>query len=201
MFIVSPLLSSHITIHLLSTQLALAPLVALPEGFTLRGYLPGDRRTWVGLQRVADPCLEVSEETFNEEFGRHQPSLISRQFYALTGDGRPVGTTTAWFSGKASGLVKGLAVVLAYSGCGLEEALLSEAIRRFESFGYEKAEAALTANRLDLVRLFLKFGFQPDIRSLHEEAAWKDIQGAFEGVRQAPALIRLAGWLGRLFTR
>jgi ribosomal protein S18 acetylase RimI-like enzyme len=200
MFIVSPLISSHINVNLKHANLTQSPVYAIPTGYTLRGYLPGDRKTWVSLLQVADPCLEVNEETFVEEFGRHQPSLISRQFYACTQEGKAVGTSTAWFAGKTSGLVKGLAVALAHSGRGLEEALLSEAIRRFENFGYEQARVSVGANRLDQIRLFMNFGFQPEVRSTREEAAWKDIQMALGDVARVPFLLRLAGWLRRLIS-
>ena len=79
------------------------PEFALPTGFSLRWYQPGDEENWFRIQAAADQFNEITPELFQRQFGTDQGMLAQRQCYLLDATGKAVGTGTAWFNDNFQG--------------------------------------------------------------------------------------------------
>jgi len=158
------------------TDLCERPLVSVPEGFTVRGYRPGDEAAWRAIHEVADPRHAFTAATFGEQFGTDVATLAARQCYLTTNDGTSVGTATAWFGdgrwGEATGRVHWMAIVPEYQGRGLARPLLSIVLDRLVELDHERAYLTTSTARIPAVNLYLKFGFVPALRCPEERDRW-----------------------------
>ena len=73
------------------------PACALPEGFALRWYEPGDEQAWRHIQAAADQYNVITEALFLRTFGHDQAALRQRVCFLTTAEGAPVGTAAAWW--------------------------------------------------------------------------------------------------------
>lgn len=156
------------------------PDFALPAGFDLRPYQPGDRDRWVGIVHAADPFLPISVATHEAAFGQDAKSLAERQQFLVAPDRQLIGTATAWHGEggrwQGWGRVHWLAVVPAWQGKGLGKALLGATLRRLRELGYTRAYLITETVRLAAIRLYLQFGFAPDLTQAADRAAWRDLR-------------------------
>jgi GNAT superfamily N-acetyltransferase len=94
------------------------PEFALPSGFALRWYQPGDEQHWLRIHLAADRLDEITPELFQTQFGLAAErglqsastcerrsgmksalhELGKRQCYLLAPTGEVIGTGTAWFN-------------------------------------------------------------------------------------------------------
>lgn len=155
------------------------PEFALPSGFTLRRYQPGDGAHWLRLHRVADQFNQITPELFRKQFGSDGRVLSERQSYLFAPTGEVIGTGTAWFNdnfaGAPWGRVHWMAVLPEFQGRGLGKALLSAICRRLRELGHERACLTTATARAPAVGLYLRFGFEPLIRSAEDERAWHEL--------------------------
>ena len=107
----------NLPLKMARANLANLPVFALPEGFSLRWYQPGDEAHWLGIHLATERFLEITPELFGKQFGLAeerglQPAsapergsgmnsalqlLRERQCYLLDPRGAVIGTGTAWF--------------------------------------------------------------------------------------------------------
>jgi GNAT superfamily N-acetyltransferase len=158
------------------------PKLQLPPPFALRGHRPGDVAHWVRIQATADPFHQFSPEVFREQFGSDVSLWESRQVFLCDIEGTPVGTSTAWFNpdyrGGAWGRVHWLAITPAWQGRGLSKALLAETCRRLRQLGHDRAYLVTETVRVAAIRLYMKFGFRPEVRDQADMAAWENLKQA-----------------------
>jgi GNAT superfamily N-acetyltransferase len=178
------------------------PEFALPAGFSLRWYQPGDEAHWRRIQCAADRFNRITPELFQRQFGwaaaRGTPpaaagearrrrkaalrDLGERQCYLRSPAGEVIGTGTAWFNddfeGGRWGRVHWLALLPEFQGRGLGRALLAAVCRRLRDLGHERAYLTTSTARLPALKLYLKFGFAPLIRTAREAAVWRDVLAA-----------------------
>lgn len=143
------------------------PEVPVAPPYALRGYRPGDAATWVQVHREAEPHHHVSEDLFFREFGRDEGPLRDRQLFLADETGAAIGTATAWWNDSYRGLPHGrihwVAVVPRMQGRGLSKVLVSALCQRFRELGHCRAYLTTETVRLRAIRLYLGFGFVPDI--------------------------------------
>src|ERR1051325_3616272 len=173
------------------------PTFALPTGFSLRWYQPGDEAHWRRIHLAAERFLEISPEFFCQQFGgaeterglqsasppeRKDPLnsalLHQRQCYLLDPRGEFIGTATAWLGeGERAewGRVHWMAIVPEFQGRGLGKILLAVICHRLRELGHERAFLHTSAARLQAIRLYWRFGFAPVVRNSEEQAAWREI--------------------------
>ena len=58
MLLLSPLITANFPIRM-THDLTQIPKHPLPAGYSFRNYLPGDKQTWISIQKAADPLEEV----------------------------------------------------------------------------------------------------------------------------------------------
>ena len=194
MLVASPSIGLNFPVRL-THNLAQLPKNPLPAGYSFSGYLPGDEQTWLEIQRAAEPDGGMTAEVFNAEYSCYQPPLSASQFYVLAPDGTAVGTATAWFCGKTCGLIKGLAVAPAHRGCGLEEAIVSEACRRFRNFEYSRGAIQVGSTQVEWIRALLRAGFCPDVTTGRDRAFWAELGAILAEPCQRQPLSKATDWL------
>lgn len=112
----------------------------LPEGFRVRGYRPGDEAAWAALEyEIGDfDTPEEARDYFAAVYGAHPRELARRCLFAEDGQGRAVGTCTAWRDPRNAGTCASLhwlAVSPAYQGKGLGRALCRRTLEVFRDLG------------------------------------------------------------------
>lgn len=154
------------------------PHYALPAGFTFRAHAPGDAVRWFRIQAAADRWNPISSTTFRADFGQDEAALAARQVFVLDPQGAAVGTVTAWWGelspGDTWGRVHWLAVLPEFQGRGLGRALMTWVCTRLQTLGHTRAYLTTSLLRLPALRLYLRFGFRPHVRSPEEAAAWRE---------------------------
>jgi GNAT superfamily N-acetyltransferase len=155
------------------------PEFALPEGFTLRWYQPGNEELWVRIHLATEWLCSITPGLFVQQFGSDPQLLAQRQCYLHAADGTAAGTATAWFDdafeGQAYGRVHWVAVVPEYQRHGCGKALVSVTCQRLRELGHERAYLATSALRVPAIRLYLQFGFKPLNRTQSEAKTWERI--------------------------
>lgn len=108
----------------------------VPEGFTLRGFLPGDEKHWA---RVETLVLEFDREEeavkyFIKEYGPHPDQLEGRCFLLFDEKQNPIATASAWFEkigDETIPMVHWVAVVPQYQGQGLGRLVMEKVLYTF----------------------------------------------------------------------
>ncbi|MBI2924610.1 MAG: GNAT family N-acetyltransferase [Verrucomicrobia bacterium] len=166
-------------VRMVRRSLADVPQFPLPAGFTLRRYRPGDVETWVRIEQAADRHLTGHREIHKREFAAHETLLGARQLFLCEPGGEGIGTATAWFGdhdGEPCGRVHWMAIVPEWQGKGLGKPLLTALCNRLRELGHTRAYLITETVRVPAIKLYLKFGFVPDIRGDADRAAWQDVQ-------------------------
>ncbi len=152
----------------------------LPPGFRFRWFGPGDQATWTDIWRRCEKFLQITPATFTQEFGTDEQVLALRQVFLLDAGGRAVGTSTAWLADEAHGphcgRVHWVAIVPEMQGRGLAKPLLSTCLRRMRELGYRSAVLGTQTVRVPAIRLYLQYGFVPEVRSDKERQGWRDLR-------------------------
>lgn len=155
------------------------PEVAFPEGFSVRPYQPGDERVWTDIWRDAEPLLSIDDNLFAREFGSDWGALRWRCFFIVDERGCAVGTVTAWYSrdfkGQDWGRIHWLAVRPAYQGRDLAKAAMSFALKQLAQW-HERAWLDTSGGRLGAIKIYLDFGFVPDMDAPGAKVAWQQVQ-------------------------
>lgn len=171
--------AASVRLSMIRSHLRGLPKHSVPPPFRTRWYRPGDEAAWVNVWRRADPALDLSVRTFEKEFGREADALAQRQCFLCDGDDVPIGTATAWYDSNYHGAVYGrihwVAVVPEMQGRGLGKAVLSAACDRLIELGHDRAYLLTESPRLRAIRMYLDFGFVPQVRSPEERDAWRAI--------------------------
>ena len=169
------------------------PMVPFPEGYGIRPMSVADIGLWTDIQRDAEPYIRIGDGTFMDSFGDDLAALPWRCFIITDPKGRGVGTISAWYNRNFRGLDYGqvhwVAVRPAYQGRGLAKAGLSYVMQRLAKW-HERSFLDTSTEREVAIRLYLDFGFEPD---LTPAGAW-EVWSKFASTVKHPALARaLAG--------
>ena len=174
----------NINVNMVRATLDDLPTYPLPDGYTLRMYQPGDEQAWVDIHVEADRWNRVTSATFWKEFGVDPVPLAARQFYLCNAAGTPIGTASGWFNedyhGAAWGRIHWVALRPAYHGRGLSKPLLAAACWCMRELGHDKAYLVTSTPRIPAINLYRSFGFEPEIRSPEDAAAWSLVRPYFK---------------------
>ncbi len=170
------IIARNVSVRMVRPTLEGLPVYPPPAGFTLRMYQPGDEAAWAAIHVEADRWNRITLETFWKEFGTDQAQLAARQFYLCDAAGQAIGTATGWYDedyhAAAWGRIHWVALLPAYHGRGLSRPLLAAACWRLKELGHDKAYLVTSTARIPALRLYRRFGFEPEIRSAEDEAIW-----------------------------
>ena len=169
----------YIDVKMIRDSLDDIPICALPAGYSIRWYRPGDEDVWLRIQSLADKYNEVTPELFRNEFGTDVKILSQRQCFLRQGTSDAIGTASAWFGdhdGQCLGKVHWVAIVPEHQGKGLAEPLLAATCDRLRSLGHSRAYLTTQTCRIAAINLYAKFGFAPLIESERVEDIWRELE-------------------------
>ena len=130
---------------------------------------------------------------FKEYFGADEVKLGRRQFYICNQKGKAIGTATAWYNpdyhGDHIGRVHWVAIHPDYQGQGLSRPLLSHVLNRLKELGHERCYLRTLHVRTPALRLYLSYGFKPDLRSERDKKIWQEVNRRFEKAGYPPVVL------------
>jgi GNAT superfamily N-acetyltransferase len=163
------------------------PDVPFPAGYSMRPLRRNEGGLWEDIWRDAEPFMKIENGLFEREFG-DDPAAIERRCYIITApDGIAVGTISSWYArdikGKDYGRIHWVATRKAYQGRGIMRAGLSYALRQIAQW-HERAVLGTSTGRIAAIKLYLDYGFLPDLDEPRAREAWT----AFRQKLNHPAL-------------
>jgi GNAT superfamily N-acetyltransferase len=166
------------------------PQFPVPEGFAIRNYRRNEGHIWTRIVKAAEPYIDIDDGLFDREFGHHLSVMTDRSFYLTTDTGEEIGTTTAWWQdvdGEVWGQIHWVAVHPDYQGQGLSKPLMSVAMARLKQ-AHERCFLGTSTGRIPAVKVYLDFGFIPDLSHENAQEAWTEVASVLEH----PLLTRFA---------
>lgn len=152
------------------------PSAPFPAGFGMRPFRRGEQGLWLDIERDAERELRVADDLFALEFGGDPAAAERRCFFVVNERGVAVGTVSAWhspaFRDGRYGRIHWLAVRPACQGRGLGRAALGHALRALAEW-HDKAWLLTSGDRKSAVKMYLDFGFVPDLNDERARAVWR----------------------------
>jgi len=168
----------NIGVRMLREHMENIPDVPFPEGFSVRTFRPGEGHIWTRIQQAAEPFFEIKDDLFHREFGENLPVMEDRSFFVITDDGEEVGTITAWWNSNLRneewGLIHWVAVHPDYQGRGLAKPAMTVAMKRLKQ-SHERAMLSTSSGRIIAIKVYLDFGFCPDLEAENSQEAWSEV--------------------------
>lgn len=154
------------------------PEYDLPDGYKMRPYQAGDLQHWLDFHSPLFDEGDITEALFWREYGRDETILAERQFYMLHGN-EVIGSISAWYGDETRGTHLGRIhwVVLHenYRSKGLSKPLLSFACQSLKELGHTQAYLTTDTQLIPALGLYLKFGFEPEIKNEVDQHAWDSV--------------------------
>ncbi len=163
------------------------PVHNLPAGYRFRPYQIGDERTWTDIQIAAEPFIEFNDENFAKEFGDRLETLPNRMFFLETEANRAIGSITAWWDTNWRdtgdwGRIHWVVMHPDYQRLGLTKPMMTHAMRILAKH-HTRATLGTSSGRPWAVKVYLDFGFTPDLSELSNPkilAAWQKVQAVIQ---------------------
>jgi len=173
--------AADLPVHMIRPHMDDIPQVPFPEGFSIRPMRRGEAALWTDIERDAEEYVAITDEVFEQEFGDDLQATERRCFFVVDAKGVAVGTISAWYSrdfkGQDYGRIHWVAIRRAYQGQGLGKAALSYAMNRLAEW-HERCWLATSTARLPALKLYLDFGFVPDLDPPGAREAWRQVRAA-----------------------
>jgi len=167
------------SVNMIRPHLRDIPEVPFPPGFRIRPMRLDEGGLWTDIWRDAEPYFDISDDLFQREFGFDPQAVPWRCFLIVDERGVAVGTISAWYDrnyrGQDYGRIHWVATRRAYQGKGLGRAGLSYALRALARW-HDRAVLDTQTRRLLAIRLYLDFGFLPDLEPPGAVDAWREVQ-------------------------
>ena len=157
------------------------PPFALPEGYRFAFYQPGDRDTWIDIEKSAKEfsSYEQGLESWNRYYEGREDMLPSRMVFIETDKGEKVATATAYFDiygndKTGAGWLHWVAVRREYQGRGLAKPLIAFTLGLMPGLGYDHAMLSSQTNTWLACKIYLDLGFRPESHNAKENAlGWR----------------------------
>ena len=156
------------------------PTFALPAGYGIRWYQPGDEEHWMRIHLECAGYGDLKPTLFTDQFGTDRDALVRRIAFVCREDGYPISTNAAWMNdwrGEHWGRVHWVATCASEQGKGLSKPLMTAVCERLRDLGHERAYLTTNTARVRAISLYMTFGFRPFPESGEEERAWKMLVG------------------------
>ena len=153
----------------------------LSAGYSMRTMLPEEAPVWTEVQRAAERVITIEDGLFLEEFGSDVPA-IERRCFLLMHEGHAVGTISAWYSANYKGTEENwgrlhwFAIRPSHQGRGLARPMISYVMEKFVEWGHPAAWLATSTSRIPALKLYLDFGFLPDLTQPGAKEAWETVR-------------------------
>lgn len=154
------------------------PEYTVPEGYKLRGYLPGDEDSWLEALNLGD-FGDWDRQRFDEYIlgqERTQGSVVAvrnDRIVAATFASKEVGADS---TGRVDFVVSHPDV----RGLGLGRAVCTEVVRYLVSRGYAQVVLYTDDWRLPAIGLYLSMGFEPQMTRSDMPERWRRVREQLE---------------------
>lgn len=166
----------NVPVKMIRLNLKDIPQCAMPAGYVMRAYQPGDEVVWIEINGAADQYNRFTLETFRHEFKGDVVGLKRRCFFLREPGGRDIGTVTSWYNreyhGRDIGRIHWVAILPEFQGKGLAKPMMTVAMNRLAEF-HDSAYLSTNTIRLIAIKVYLAFGFVPEIESDQDLASWE----------------------------
>lgn len=166
-------------VFMIRSHLSSIPQVSFPEGFGIRPMRLGEGTLWTDIERDAEEYFEISNDVFLQQFGYDLQATQWRSFIITNPKGAGVGTISAWydrsFKGQDYGQIHWVAIRPAYQRKGLGKAAVSIALNQLAQW-HERCYLGTQTKRLPAIKLYLDFGFVPDLDQPGAAEAWSEVK-------------------------
>ncbi|MFK7693771.1 GNAT family N-acetyltransferase [Paenibacillus sp. HJGM_3] len=171
----------HISLAMQREHLHDIPEAALPEGYRISLYQPGDEHFWADIETRAGEFREreAALEHFQREYGPHIDEVKQRCLFLFDPEGNAIGTATAWRGdtfGEPQGRIHWVGIVPEAQGRKLAKPLLSAALRVLAELGHTSAYLTTQTTSWRAVNLYLNYGFVPHRNSPSCDEGWTLIE-------------------------
>jgi GNAT superfamily N-acetyltransferase len=155
------------------------PQVPFPEGFRVRPMAPDEGGLWADIWRDADAAARIGGRLFRHQFGDDLPATRWRTFFVVDDHGVAVATISSWYNrtykGEDYGQIHWVAVRRSHWGQGLGKAMLAYALEQMAQW-HDRAYLGTQTKRLPAIKLYLNFGFLPDMDRPGAREAWREVK-------------------------
>jgi len=168
--------TDNVPVRMVRPDLLNVPDAALPAGLTIRPVCDGEGDLWTGIIRQSEHLGSVRDGLYEREFGFDPAAARERVYFATDAEGAAVGTVGVWYGTEEFagwGRVHWLYIMPGWQGQGIGRALLSFTLHRLAELGHDRAYLTTSTARLTALRLYLNYGFLPDLAYEDTEAAWQ----------------------------
>jgi len=157
------------------------PQYPMPAGYLMRLYAPGDEAAWAAINGAADKYNKITPDKFKREFKEDVTELKRRCFFLREPGGRDVGTVTSWFNrdyhGRDMGRIHWVAILPEFQGRGLAKPMMTVAMNRLAEL-HDSAYLSTGIARFVAIRIYLDFGFVPEIETAGDLDRWELVRKA-----------------------
>ena len=154
------------------------PQFAFPAGYGMRPMRLGEGVLWTEIQRASESWFTISDTLFDKQFGVDLPATASRCFFIINEQGDAIGTISAWYArdirGQEYGRIHWVAIIPAYRGKGLVKPAMSYTMNVMAQW-HERAYLDTSSGRIPAIKVYLDFGFLPDLELPDARAAWDKV--------------------------
>ncbi len=156
----------------------------LPEGYRFVFYRPGDRDSWIAIERSAKEfsAWDQGLAAWERYFGGHEALLPDRMVFIENQAGEKVATASAWFDvihgdPSGAGWVHWVAVRRDCQGRGLSKPLVACVLGLLKGLGYPRAKIPTQTTSWVAVKVYLDLGFRPiPQNAIHSRDGWRIVK-------------------------
>ena len=155
------------------------PESQIPDGYELRGYLPGDEESWVELFNTGGFGSDWDRERFDEYMTG--PERKEGSVVATLGDRIVAATFASVEVGMdCTGRVDFVTSHPDVRGLGLGRAVCTGVVRYLVDRGYANVVLYTDDWRLPAIGLYLSMGFEPQMTRMDMPERWRRVQEQLE---------------------
>ncbi|MBN2004182.1 MAG: GNAT family N-acetyltransferase [Anaerolineae bacterium] len=166
------------SVHMVRTTLTDIPPIPFPAGFHIRTMRPDEGGLWRDIWRDAETYFPIGETLFENQFGYDPQAIRWRCYLVVDERDIAVGTISAWynqdFRDGVWGQIHWVALRPAHWGKGLAKPMLSHALTQMAQW-HGRAFLGTQTKRLRAIKLYLNFGFVPDLEEPGAVEAWREV--------------------------
>ena len=171
----------YVELEFLRDTLLDIPQYELPDGYRFVFYKPGDRDTWIEIEKSAKEfsSYEQGLESWNRYYLGKEDSLSERMIFIENAAGEKVATATAYYDiygndKTGAGWLHWVAVRRDHQGRGLARPLIAYTLGLMPGLGYDHAMLSSQTNTWLACKIYLDFGFRPHPDSVrHNLLGWR----------------------------
>lgn len=152
------------------------PEIRLPEGYSVRSYLPGDSQAWSNI--IGESFKKTAADFDFDKIMRSDPAFRERRIWFIIFEGNPVATASAFIQPgfmRLAGMIHYVGALAGHEGKKLGYWVTLAALRCMSAEGWGRAWLATDDFRLPAIKTYLNLGFVPLLVDEGQRARWRNV--------------------------